>query len=91
MAIKGVEQVERRFVQLIAYAKNVQGQRFNEGDILEISSINAHKPGQKSIGLNNLSPLYFDFLTEEEADRLMNPENDRNEAAEDPLAGLGLE
>lgn len=97
MATKGIEKVERRFIQVIAEVTNVGGQVFREGDVLEIDSVIAYRPGEKGIGICCLSPLYFDWLTEDEAEEQLAIKESARVAAEaneeiddDPLAGLGL-
>lgn len=94
MGGKGTEKAERRFIVLIQDCKNVQGQKFPEGTVMEISAVNCHRPSEKHLSIHGLNPLYFDYLTEEES-RDVAMDQDEGIAvavlgADDPLAGIGL-
>jgi hypothetical protein len=65
-----------------------------------VTSVNCYLVGAKSVGFCCLPVMYFDFLTDDEAGRILNEktiERTEREAAKaeeeleiDPLAGLGL-
>lgn len=92
-AFNGNEQ----YIQLIQDVTNVEGQRYREGDVLIISSVNARRPGEHVDNIYCMCPIWFDYITPQQAASLLQQQAAAREAAEaarlaeeDPLAGLGL-